>query len=73
MKLYQPHFSFPVGPSKPEGDDVILDIRGNQVIPEKGAVIRRKAKAWKVVMVAQASATKDNPIPVITVLLTQLR
>jgi hypothetical protein len=58
---------------KPEDDDVILDIRGDQVFPKKGAVIHRKAKAWRVVMVAQASATKDNPIPVITVLLTQLR
>jgi|HubBroStandDraft_4_1064222.scaffolds.fasta_scaffold1992326_1 hypothetical protein len=58
---------------KPEDDDVILDIRGKQVIPEKGSVIHRKAKAWRVVMVAQFSASKDSPIPVITVLLTQLR
>jgi len=57
----------------PFTDEVVVDLRDEETVPERGAVIRRKEKQWKVEMVTkEETGTMPNAIPVYRVYLSDL-
>lgn len=56
---------------EPASDEVEVDLGGDIRIPQKGDVIERKGKRWKVVQVnTETSLNAKGPIPVVRVFLT---
>lgn len=52
-------------------EEVLVDLDGEETVPEKGAVIARKGKQWKVVMVTtEQTVNVPKAVPVHRVYLT---